>query len=91
MLRIRNIGNAHAVDWFRVLADLTRHGVSDLAVSKAIDVPPRTIGGWKNEGAQPRHSDGEALIDLRAKVTGCDRAACPRPASYGRAPGYRQG
>ena len=78
MLRLRRVANTRAVDWFRILADLQHLGLSNVCVSKALGVPPRTLGSWKNDGSEPRYSDGDALIEFWAKTTGRDRADSPR-------------
>jgi len=65
------------VDWFRVLADLQHLGLTNLDVSQRLNIPNRTVGGWKNEGAEPRHSDGEALLALWREVTGKTRDGHP--------------
>lgn len=65
------------VDWFRVLADLQFLGLTNLDVSRRLVIPHRTIGGWK-EGTEPRHMDGEALIELWCSMTSKTRNALPR-------------
>lgn len=78
MLRLRRIANANAIDWFRILADLQKHGLNNMCVSRALGIPPRTLGSWKNDGSEPRYSDGATLIQLWAETTGRDRAEPPR-------------
>lgn len=65
------------VDWFRVLADLQYLGLSNSDVGQRLNIPKRTVGGWK-EGAEPRHCDGEALIGLWCHMTAKTRDALPR-------------
>lgn len=66
------------VDWFQLLTDLQRHGFPSLQVAKVIEVPHSTVMGWKNEGAEPKHADGERLVDLWIGVTGRNRHQMPR-------------
>lgn len=51
------------IDWFRVLADLKRSGFSVADVSQQIAVPRATLQDWAG-GAEPRHSDGENLLEF---------------------------
>lgn len=55
-------------DWFRVLADLQYAGRSNYDVAAFIDVPLGTVRGWK-EGSEPRHDDGQRLLELWQMVT----------------------
>lgn len=64
------------VDWFRVLADLQYLGLTNIDVSSRLDIPRRTVGGWKS-GQEPRHVDGDALLDLWCEVTGKSRHMRP--------------
>lgn len=65
------------VDWFRVLADLQRHGFSISAVCLSIEVPKATLLGWRNLDAEPRHADGERLVQLWSRVTERPRDEVP--------------
>lgn len=49
------------VDWFRVLAELRRAGMSQSAVAEAIDVPRDRLKEWAR-GKSPRYDDGRALL-----------------------------
>lgn len=64
------------VDWFRVIADLTRRGYTTRSLADAIHVPPATLLGWK-QGAEPKYGDGERLVLLWAELTDTDRARVP--------------
>ena len=64
------------VDWFRVLADLQILGISTLDASKRLGIPEATVRGWKG-GAEPRHVDGEALLEFWCECTGKTRAGRP--------------
>lgn len=65
------------IDWFRVLDDLRRHGLPNAQVAKRIGVPTTTLLGWK-QGAEPKHTDGELLLDLWVGITGSNRHQAPR-------------
>lgn len=71
------IRHRQRVDWFRVLADLQHLGLSDSEISERLTIPRRTIGGWKVENAEPRHSEGEALLALWREMTGKTRDGYP--------------
>ena len=69
-------GPVMCVDWFRVIADLTRRGLSTRSIGDEIAVPPATLLGWK-QGAQPRHVDGERLIALWLRMMDKPRDELP--------------
>lgn len=52
------------IDWFRVLADLRVQGYSLYSVADETGIPRKTLEGYRNHGAEPRHSDGELLLAL---------------------------
>lgn len=58
-----------AVDWFQIITDLSRHGLKAKTIAIRIDVPRSTLLGWK-QGAEPRWSEGQRLIDLWCATTG---------------------
>lgn len=60
---------AFAIDWFRVIVDLGRAGLSYRAIADRIGCGKNTVAGWAN-GAEPRHSDGQALLALWSERTG---------------------
>lgn len=70
---------AERVDWFQVLTDLQRAGVPGASVAQHLRVPHSTVHGWK-QGAEPKHVDGELLIDLWIGLTGRNRHQVPRAA-----------
>lgn len=65
------------IDWFQILTDLNRLGVPVSSVSQQTRIPKSTILGWK-QGAEPKHADGELLIDLWIGLTGNNRHQAPR-------------
>ena len=64
-------------DWFRVLADLRKHGnLEQTRVAELIEVPLATLRGWK-AGSEPAHNYGHALLELWAEVMAADLSARP--------------
>lgn len=66
------------VNWWQIMIDLERKGVTVMTISKRIDVAKSTLLGWKNQDAEPRYGDGEMLIALWVEVTGMERGHLPR-------------
>lgn len=64
------------VDWFRVLTELKRHGIAHSGIRGAIGIPESTLQGYKT-GSEPKHVDGERLIEFWCQVTGRTRAELP--------------
>lgn len=65
------------LDWFRIIDDLKRQGVSLYGIEVAIGVSVDKLFNYKR-GGEPRHSDGEKLLRLWAQVTGKATDAAPR-------------
>jgi hypothetical protein len=55
-------------DWFRILADLERAGVSNRQAAFSIQRDPATLYRWKMGDSEPGHSDGQKLLHLHANV-----------------------
>jgi len=53
--------NEKRVDWFQILADLRRIGLTDVVVAEQTGIPRTTLLGYK-QGAEPKHADGERLL-----------------------------
>ncbi len=70
-------GNS-AIDWWRVIVDLERHGYSQANMAAAAGVGISTLKDWKNLGAEPRHSSGERLLDFWSRVQGETLESAPR-------------
>jgi len=84
--------NAKAVDWPRLLDDLAwLYGEPDPAnpallrialgtptLAERLLVSRGTLRRWMEEGAEPRHSDGEMLIERWLAVTGKNREYLPK-------------
>ena len=52
------------VDWWRLLEDLRRTGLSLEAISGAVSIPKSTLLGYRNLDAEPKHADGTLLVAL---------------------------
>jgi len=76
-------------DWFRVLMDLKRAGMSLESIATAVEVSKSAVIGWKNLDAEPKHGDGERLIALWQQATGCARADLPAVPMVGNPTGSR--
>lgn len=66
------------VDWWHVIVDLERKGLSHREISLSIGIPRTTVLGWKNRDAEPRHEDGERLLSLWCKAIAAPRELAPR-------------
>lgn len=64
------------VDWFRILKSLNRLGYSGQQIADEIDVAKSTLLGGR-QGAEPRHSSGEALIELWCSILSRERSQLP--------------
>lgn len=79
------------IDWPRLLGDLawlygepdaenpvpTRIDLPIYALANKLNVSRGTLRRWLEEGAEPRHSDGEMLIALWERATGKGRQYLP--------------
>lgn len=58
------------VDWWKVMDDLSKAGMTMEAVSAAVFIPVSTLAGYKNSNVEPKHADGERLLALwRQRLT----------------------
>lgn len=57
------------VDWFALICELKRMGISTYEVSQFTAIPQSTLIGYKG-GAEPKYCDGEILIEYYRAVTG---------------------
>lgn len=55
------------VDWVDVLNDLKIAGVSGYRVAALLGMEWSTVQGWLKEGKEPRHSTGQALLELHQR------------------------
>ncbi len=64
------------VNWFRLLTDLKRAGLSMYAVADLTGIPRTTISNYQN-GGEPKHYNGEALVELWLQTIDCTRERLP--------------
>lgn len=65
-------------DWFRVLVDLQRHGISNSKAAESIGVPLSTLAGLKGPTRpEPSYENGWRLVSLWEAATG--KSANERP------------
>jgi hypothetical protein len=64
------------VNWFRIIADLSRCGKSTYDISAQLERAQSTVDRWAN-GSEPRHNDGEDLIDMWCREMGKCRSEVP--------------
>ena len=57
------------MDWPALIADLEASGYGNARTARALNVPLTTLRDWK-VGAEPRYSNGEALLLLHSRVFG---------------------
>jgi hypothetical protein len=65
-----------AVDWFRVLWDLARIGISMPEIERRTGISSSALYGYR-EGSHPQHWRGEMLIDMWCDVMDKPRASLP--------------
>lgn len=53
-------------DWFRILRDLMREGISMHRVARACGRHPHTVQNWA-EGSEPKDSDARVVLTLYAR------------------------
>lgn len=70
-------GLTDRIDWFRIVADLNYRGIRTQAIADKVGVARMTVAGWK-DGAEPKHADGEKLLDLWVTVTSKPKQYAPR-------------
>lgn len=64
------------LDWFRLIVDLERLGYTPQALANHVGVARSTLLGWK-QGAEPRYTEGEALVAFWCSATGRARSELP--------------
>lgn len=67
---------SYRYEWFRILDDLARHGLTLSDIAYELDVSKSSIIGWK-QGAEPRHSAGDALISFWCHIMQKSREELP--------------
>ena len=59
------------VDWFRVISNLTKHGMSHAQQAIEVGVERRTLDYWANrQHTEPPYSKGVILLEVHEIVTG---------------------
>lgn len=58
-------------DWFRMFDMFRRAGWWTAQISAATKIPKSRLKGYYVRGYEPRHGDGDALIQLYCQVFGC--------------------
>lgn len=77
--RASNCQRRRAVDWWRVITDLERAGCSHSRIASEVLRGKAWVDGLKNvPGYQPKHGDGEVVIELWCRYTGHPRDNLPR-------------
>lgn len=56
--------HGHRIDWWQMIEDLRRTGLSIEAIADAAKIPKSTLMGYRNQDAEPKHADGEQLKQL---------------------------
>jgi len=69
------------ISWFRLFAELKANGWSLYRIVGHLGVSKSTLIGWKM-GVEPKHADGERLIELWLEVTGKHRGELPSERRY---------
>ena len=54
----------HRINWWQIIEDLRRTGLSVEKIAEGTDIPKSTILGYRNLDAEPKHADGEQLKQL---------------------------
>lgn len=55
------------LDCFRLLAEMSAHGVNNTEAARRMGKPVSTIRRWK-EGSEPGYTDGLRLVNLHAQI-----------------------
>ena len=60
--------NTIRIDWFRVITDLQRAGMTHGQQAREVGVTRRTIANWQQGLCEPPYSRGAALIEIYRSV-----------------------
>ena len=74
------------INWWQVIEDLRRTGLSVEKIAEAADIPKSTLLGYRNLDAEPKHADGEQLKQLWLR-----RMVPPLPTQIGSVRSHRMG
>lgn len=61
-----NLLRRQRIDWFRILTDLEKAGVSCRELSRRLDIPHGTIHGWKSGNCRPKVDEGIIVMEFWA-------------------------
>lgn len=65
------------VDWESVITDLRKQGITWAAIGHEVGVSHSTVMEWASCGRQPRHADGERLIEYWGRMLNQERQQLP--------------
>ena len=74
--------------WFRLFVDMKLEGWSLYDIEFELEIAKSTLIGWKDHGVEPKHADGERLIEFWSMVTAKERKDLPMEQRYPN--GYRR-
>jgi hypothetical protein len=60
----QQLANGYRVNWWQIIEDLRRTGLSVEKISETTEIPKSTLLGYRNLDAEPKHADGEQLKQL---------------------------
>lgn len=66
------------IDWFKVLMDLKRAGLSLETTAFFVEMSKSAVISWKNLDCEPSYQAGERLLALWARSTGLTSDQAPR-------------
>jgi len=61
---MNELAQGYRVDWWRMIEDLRKTGLSIEAIADGCKLPKSTLLGYRNLDAEPKHADGEQLKQL---------------------------
>ncbi|WP_368640590.1 hypothetical protein ABRZ04_05255 [Castellaniella ginsengisoli] len=73
---IKPIRPAPAIDWNAIFLTLRREGYTVRDVADIVGIPTSTIKGWM-AGSEPRHQDGETIIQFWCEAADRPRESVP--------------
>lgn len=65
------------IDWFKVLMDLKRAGLSLKTTAMFVETSKGAVIGWKDQGCEPSYHHGERLLMLWMRATGLNKSDAP--------------
>ena len=61
------------MDWFRVLAELERAGISNAEVARRVNVPRWKVYDWKMGEGEPTYSHGLQIVTIYHSFVAVER------------------